>query len=80
MEVKGEEYIDQIISEFEKDILNLCVNSYGSKVVQKSFEILPLKYKTRISDSVMNRNYNEIKKLIDDQFGNHVIQKIIEKG
>lgn len=80
MEVKGDEYIDQIVSVFEADIMNLCINSYGSKVVQKSFEILDLKYKSRLSDAVMSRSTNDLKRLIDDQFGNHVIQKVIEKG
>lgn len=28
----------------------------------------------------MKRSYCEIRKLIDDQFGNHVVQKIVEKG
>lgn len=49
-------------------------------MVQKSFEILELKYKSRLSDAVMNRNANDLRRLIDDQFGNHVIQKVIEKG
>lgn len=80
MEVKGDEFKDQIVAVFEADIMNLCVNSQGSKVVQKSFEILELKYKSRLSDAVMNRNANDLRRLIDDQFGNHVIQKVIEKG
>jgi len=80
MEVKGDEYLDQIVAVFEADIMNLCINSYGSKVVQKSFEILELKYKSRLSDAVMGRSANDLKRLIDDQFGNHVIQKVIEKG
>lgn len=49
-------------------------------MVQKSFEILELKYKSRLSDAVMDRNANDLRRLIDDQFGNHVIQKVIEKG
>lgn len=79
MEVKGDVQIDEIVAVFEADIMNMCINSQGSKVVQKSFEILELKQKSRLSDAVMHKT-NDLKRLIDDQFGNHVIQKVIEKG
>jgi len=64
----------------KEDIINLCQNAYGSKVVQKIYEIQELEYRVLLSDEILNRNYIEIDKLIKDQYGNHVIQKIIERG
>lgn len=42
--------------------------------------MLALKHRLRFSREIMSKPWFEIDRLIKDQNGNHVIQKLIEKG
>jgi len=80
LEVSNEDVIRKIVSSLCTDICKVCMNSYGSKVVQKAFDCLKIEHRVIISNEILNKNSNEVDKMIKDQHGNHVIQKIIEKG
>jgi len=42
--------------------------------------VLPLVYRLKFSNEIMSKPYSEIDRLIKDQNGNHIIQKMIERG
>jgi len=48
--------------------------------VQRIFEILGLEHRSSTSSTIMDKTNLELDKLIKDMNGNHVIQKILEKG
>lgn len=80
LEFGDESKVTFIVNELNTDVYNICLNAYGSKVVQRIFEILPLNYRNQTSNTILDKSNLELDKLIKDQNGNHVIQKIIEKG
>jgi hypothetical protein len=63
-----------------KDLIDTSLNSYRSKVVQRVYEILALNYRAQLSETILNRSGHELDKLINDQHGNHVKKRVIEKG
>jgi len=65
---------DFVAREFEQDVVNLSKHRYGCRVIQRIFE--------NSSDGFMavNKIIGSAKELIEDQYGNYVIQHILEKG
>jgi pumilio RNA-binding family len=57
-----------------KDMLTLTMQMYGCRVVQKALEVLP-QYMVR--DMVLQLD-GHVVACVEDQNGNHVIQKCIE--
>jgi len=80
LEFGDEEKIEYIVKAINSDIYNICLSAYGSKVVQRIFEILNLDHRAVTSTTILDKSNLELDKLIKDQNGNHVVQKIIEKG
>jgi pumilio RNA-binding family len=54
--------------------LSLALQMYGCRVIQKAVETLPAEYQLQIAHELDGN----IVKCIEDQNGNHVIQKCIE--
>lgn len=55
----------------------LCMNTYGWRVIQRILENFPEKATNPLYDDIIN---NHVLDLSKDQFGNYVIQLILEKG
>lgn len=58
---------------------SISSNAYGCKVINKALEVLPPNIKLELIKCILKSN-SSLVKLSMDQNGNHVIQKIIEKG
>ncbi|KAI5171406.1 pumilio RNA-binding family [Nematocida sp. LUAm3] len=65
---------DFIIKEFEQDAVGLSKHRYGCRVIQRIFE-----NSTKCTAAV-ERIINNSRSLVEDQYGNYVIQHILEKG
>jgi len=80
LEHNNEDRSKEIVAAMIPNLITVCHNSYGSKVVQKSYETMSLIHRKRISDEILKNDYSEIDKMIKDQHANHVVQKVIDKG
>ncbi|KAI5191915.1 pumilio RNA-binding family [Nematocida minor] len=65
---------DFVIKEFEEDAVSLSRHRYGCRVIQRIFE-----NSTKCASAV-DKIINNAKLLVEDQYGNYVIQHILEKG
>ena len=70
-----QEHYKLILPELKGKLLDLTLHMYGCRVVQKLISIIPNDEISVISNE-LSQNYS---KCIEDQNGNHVIQKLIEK-
>ena len=70
-----QEHYKLILQELKGKFLDLTLHMYGCRVVQKLISIIPNEEISVIADE-LSQNYS---KCIEDQNGNHVIQKLIEK-
>ena len=70
-----QEHYKKILPELKGKFLDLTLHMYGCRVVQKLISIIPNDEISVIADE-LSQNYS---KCIEDQNGNHVIQKLIEK-
>lgn len=68
--------IDFIIQPVIDNACELCVHTYGCRVIQRVLENSNDKYTRPILDQILA----EIHTLTKDQFGNYVIQHILEHG
>ncbi|KAI5159888.1 pumilio RNA-binding family [Nematocida ausubeli] len=65
---------DFVIKEFEEDAVSLSRHRYGCRVIQRIFE-----NSTKCA-SAIDKIISNAKLLVEDQYGNYVIQHILEKG
>ncbi|KAI5181748.1 pumilio RNA-binding family [Nematocida sp. AWRm80] len=65
---------DFIIKEFEQDTVTLSKHRYGCRVIQRIFE------NNTQCFSAIDMIIKNAKVLVEDQYGNYVIQHILEKG
>ncbi|OAG31327.1 pumilio RNA-binding family [Nematocida displodere] len=63
-----------VIKEFEADAVNLSRHRYGCRVIQRIFE------NSKGCSEAIDTIINNAKTLVEDQYGNYVIQHILEKG
>lgn len=63
-----------IIKEFEEDAVNLSKHRYGCRVIQRIFE------NSSGCFAAINKIISSAKSLVEDQYGNYVIQHILERG
>lgn len=70
------ETIEFIIQPVTDHTLELCVHTYGCRVIQRILEHCEEKQIRPIIDQILNELHN----LTQDQFGNYVIQHILEHG
>lgn len=67
-------FIQKHVEENWKD---LCLHTYGCRVIQRILENCPKSCTDPIYDNIIN---NLVSELSQDQFGNYVIQLVLEKG
>lgn len=70
----SEQQIKEIISVIEKDILDVCRNSHGTRAVQKIIECAKGQ---ELIDIIINLLKDHVKDLVEDINGNHAIQKAL---
>lgn len=70
------EDIEFIIKPVIEKTTDLCVHTYGCRVIQRVLENSHESYTRAIIESILNDLHN----LTMDQFGNYVIQHILEHG
>ncbi|CAD8042944.1 unnamed protein product [Paramecium primaurelia] len=75
LEQGNEKQRDLIFNQLSQSILILSYNTYGCRVVQKLIEIF---YNTEKFDQMFTILQSEIRNLVVDINGNHIIQKIAE--
>lgn len=65
------------------------MHAYGCRVIQRILEFCPRKYKVKEGDGQVTKSYTEciyknilknVTILTNDQYGNYVIQHVLEKG
>lgn len=71
-----------LINEFENNYLYLCNHKYGCRVIQRLFEACDLENKDNglECENLISIIIMEYQKLIINQYGNYVLQHIIEKN
>jgi pumilio RNA-binding family len=68
--------IDFIIDDVLNNVRSLACHPYGCRVLQRILEHCPEPKKSRALDQIKNHH----KALLDDQFGNYVIQHVLQYG
>ena len=67
--------IEFIVVPVTEHVCDLCVHTYGCRVIQRIFEFCTEDEKEQLLSEV----YERVIDLCQDQYGNYVIQHIIEK-
>ena len=73
--LENKERCSLIIEQLNENINELSFHVYGCRVIQKAIEVLPIEEIIKIFDHVKHN----LLKFIEDQNGNHVLQKLIER-
>ncbi|KAF9318671.1 mRNA binding protein puf3 [Podila horticola] len=69
------EHIQFIINSFTGQVYNLATHPYGCRVIQRMFE-----YCADTKIPLLDELHRYIPNLVQDQYGNYVIQHILERG
>lgn len=74
--IENKIFINNIINEFEKDCISLSQQRYGCRVLQRLFEISAPEKVDRLLGIIVDN----IQELINDRYGNYVIQHLIQSN
>lgn len=71
--------LDMIIDEVSSSMKELTTHPYGCRVVQRLIEYCTGPQKMRVLDAILHENFFNAK-LINHEFGNYVVQKVLAYG
>ena len=70
--------LTMILKSVESCIVPLTLQTYGCRVIQKAVEVVHAKGLNAMVDSILHELRDNVARCVQDQNGNHVIQKCIE--